>query len=84
MTNYRVLSCTEGVMFGRVDECGVGVLEKQQRQTCVNIVERLERQIRQKCRTNVPNPTREPFIVLFILLFIFWGTKLEDIRFCTK
>jgi len=87
MANYLISSCAEGEMVGRVDECAVGVLEKQQRQirqTCVNIVERLERHTRQKRRTKVPNPKREPIIVLYILLFIFWGTKLEDTRFCTK
>jgi hypothetical protein len=74
-------------MVGGVDICAVGVREKQQRQTrqtCVNIVEIYKCHIRQKCRTNVPNPKGDPVVVLYTPIFIFLGTKLEDTRFCTR
>jgi hypothetical protein len=70
--DYRISSCAVSIMVGEVDIGAVGVLEKQQRH------------IRQKRRTNVPNAKGEPILVLCILIFIFLGTKLKDTRFCTR
>ena len=59
--DYLISSCAVGMGVGGVDIRVMGVLEKQQHH------------IRQKRRTNVPNPKEEPVIVLCIPIFIFWG-----------